>query len=225
MYACILDQHGEMRPHRHMPASPETLLKAMAPYREDMVVAVECVFTWYWLTSLRPTGSACVLGHALYMNAIHGGKAKNDPIDAQNMAVLLPQAYVYPAATRATRALLRRRVQLTRTRAALLAHVQYTNSQYHRLEIGQPLAYQANRNGGAERCADDRTASENAEEHLGALALIPWPLIGHPFRLLRYGQPRAQSMCPAPSRTWHALAHAALTHPCAWAGRRARIGF
>jgi hypothetical protein len=160
MYACILDQHGEMRLHRHMPASPETLLKAMAPYREDMVVAVECVFTWTWLADLcAPQGSACVLGPALHMNAIHGGKAKHDPIDPQNMAVLLrggllPQAYVYPAAMRATRALLRRRVQLTRTRAALLAHVQHTNSQYHRPEIRQPLAYQANRDGVAERCAD-----------------------------------------------------------------------
>ena len=30
-----------------------------------------------------------VLGHALYMKAIHGGKAKNDKIDAQKIAVLL----------------------------------------------------------------------------------------------------------------------------------------
>jgi hypothetical protein len=49
------------------------------------------------------------------MNAIHGGKAKHDTIDAQKMAVwlrggMLPQAYVYPAAMRATRDLLRRRM-------------------------------------------------------------------------------------------------------------------
>jgi hypothetical protein len=42
-----------------------------------------------------------VLGHALYMKAIHGGKAKTDKIDAKKIAVLLrggmlPQAYVYP---------------------------------------------------------------------------------------------------------------------------------
>jgi transposase len=48
------------------------------------------------------------------MKAIHGGKAKNDKIDAHKIAVLLrggmiPQAYVYPAAMRATRDLLRRR--------------------------------------------------------------------------------------------------------------------
>ena len=49
------------------------------------------------------------------MKAIHGGKAKNDQIDSQKIAVLLrggmlPQAYVYPAEMRATRDLLRRRM-------------------------------------------------------------------------------------------------------------------
>ena len=77
-----------------------------------------------------------MLGHALYMKAIHGGKTKNDKIDAQKIAVLLrggmlPQAYVYPAAMRAPRDLLRRRTHLLRKRAELLAHIQNTNSQYN----------------------------------------------------------------------------------------------
>jgi len=45
MYVCILDQQGEIVVHRNMKTSPETFLKAIAPYREDMVVAVECIFT------------------------------------------------------------------------------------------------------------------------------------------------------------------------------------
>jgi len=58
-------------------------------------------------------GIRFVPGHALSMEAIHGGKAKNDRIDAKKIAVLLrggmlPQAYVYPPAMRATRDLLRR---------------------------------------------------------------------------------------------------------------------
>jgi transposase len=93
------------------------------------------------------------------MKAIHGGKAKNDKIDAQKIAVLLrggmlPQAYIYPAEMRATRDLLRRRLPLTRKRAKLLAHVQNTNSQYNLPEIGQKLAYKANRDGVAERFPD-----------------------------------------------------------------------
>src|SRR5919197_2026688 len=160
MYVCILDHHGEILLHRNMPARPETLLKAIAPCWEDIVVAVECIFTWYWLADLcAHEGIPFVLGHALYMKAIHGGKAKNDRIDAHKIAVLLrggmlPQAYVYPTDMRATRDLLRRRMYLTRKRAELLAHIQNTNSQYNLPEIGKKLAYKANRDGVAERFPD-----------------------------------------------------------------------
>jgi transposase len=157
MYVCILKQDGELLVHRNMKASPDTFLKAVAPYRDDLVVAVECMFTWYWLADLcAQEGIPFVLGHALYMKAIHGGKAKNDKIDAHKIAVLLrggmlPQAYVYPAEMRATRDLLRRRMHLMRKRAELLAHIQNTNSQYNLPEIGKKIAYKANRDGVAER--------------------------------------------------------------------------
>ena len=98
MYLCILNQGGEIREHRNMKAVPDPLLTAMAPYREDLVVCVACLFTWSWLADLcARAGLAFVLGHALSMKAMHGGKAKNDTIDAQKMAVvrrggMLPQA-------------------------------------------------------------------------------------------------------------------------------------
>jgi transposase len=160
MYLCILNQDGEIMLHQNMKTSPETFLKAIAPYRDDLVVAVECIFTWYWLADLcAQEGISFVLGHALYMKAIHGGKAKNDKIDAHKIAVLLrggmvPQAYVYPAAMRATRDLLRRRMYLARKRAELLTHVQNTNSQYNLPAIEKKIAYKANRDGVAERFAD-----------------------------------------------------------------------
>jgi transposase len=160
MYVCILDQNSEVLVHRHMKTDPEAFLQAMAPYRPGIVVAVECLFTWYWLADLcADEGISFVLGHALYMKAIHGGKAKNDKIDAQKIAALLrggmlPQASVYPAQMRATRDLLRRRMHLAHTRAELLAHVQNTNSQYNLPAIGKKIAYKANREGVAERFAD-----------------------------------------------------------------------
>ena len=160
MYLCILDQAGETLLHRNMTATPEALLKAIAPYRDQIVLAAECMFTWYWLADLcADHGIPFVLGHALYMKAIHGGKAKNDKIDAHKIAVLLrggmlPQAYVYPAEMRATRDLLRRRMHLARKRGELLAHVQNTNSQYNLPAIGKKIAYKANRDGVAERFAD-----------------------------------------------------------------------
>ena len=125
MYVCMVSQEGEILVHRNMKAAPEPFLKTVAPYRDGLVVAVECIFTWYWLADLcTQEGIPFVLGHALSMQAIHGGKAKNDKIDSQKIAALLrggmlPQAYVYPAEMRATRDLLRRRTHLMRKRAEL----------------------------------------------------------------------------------------------------------
>ena len=153
MYVCILDQQGTKLVHKNLPTTPEAFLRLIAPYREDLVVGVECIFTWYWLADLcSKEGIAFVVGPALYMKAIHGGKAKNDRIDAHKIAVLLrggmfPLAYVYPAEMRATRDLLRRRCHLVRKRAELLAHIHNTNSQYNLPEIGKKLADKANREG------------------------------------------------------------------------------
>jgi transposase len=160
MYVCIVNKDGEVLVHRHMKAAPEAFLQAVAPYRDGLVVAVECLFTWYWLADLcAQEGIPFVLGHALDMKAIHGGKAKHDTIDAQKIAALLrggmlPQASVYPAQMRATRDLLRRRTHLMRTRAELLAHVQNTTSQDHLPAIGKKIAYKANRDGVAQRFAE-----------------------------------------------------------------------
>ena len=46
MDVCILNHDGEIVVHRHRPTSPEALLKTIAPSREQMVIAVECLFTW-----------------------------------------------------------------------------------------------------------------------------------------------------------------------------------
>jgi transposase len=159
MYICVLDAEGQIRVHRNGPATPEHFLTTVAPYREDLVVAVECIFTWYWLADLcAQEGIAFVLGHALYMKAIHGGKAKNDKIDAHKIAVLLrggmlPMAYVYPREMRATRDLLRRRCHFTRKRAELLTHIQNTASQYLLPALGK-IAYHGNRVGLAEQFGD-----------------------------------------------------------------------
>src|SRR5436305_8769516 len=126
MYLCILNQAGAIVLHRNMKADSDSFLKAIAPFGDQIVVAVECIFSWYWLADLcAREGIAFVLGHALYMKAIHGGKAKNDRIDAAKIARLLrggtfPLAYTYPKAMRATRDLLRRRSYLVHQRAALM---------------------------------------------------------------------------------------------------------
>lgn len=157
LYLCILNQAGEALLHRNLRATPDAFFKAITPYRQDLVVAVECMFTWYWLADLcQAEGIACVLGHALYMKAIHGGKAKHDRIDAHKIAVLLrggmlPETYVYPPAMRATRDLLRRRLHFTRKRAELLTHIENTNSQYNLPAFTKKLTYRGNRTGVVDR--------------------------------------------------------------------------
>jgi len=168
MYLCILNQAGAIVFHRNMRTDPELLLKAIAPFRQDIVIGVECIFTWYWLADLcAGEGIAFVLGHALYMKAIHGGKAKNDKIDAYKIAALLrggmiPQAYVYPQEMRSTRDLLRRRMHLMRQRAELLRHIQLTNHQYNLPDIEKNIAYRSNRAGVAERFIDPSVRSNIA---------------------------------------------------------------
>ena len=143
MYLCILDQEGKIVLHRDIKSRPDIFLKTIEPYRDDIVVAVECIFTWYWIADLcAEKNIPFVLGHALYMKAIHGGKAKNDKIDAYKIATLLrggmlPLAYVYPSEMRATRDLLRRRTHLARKRAELIAHIQTTNHQYNFPDMGR----------------------------------------------------------------------------------------
>jgi transposase len=160
MYLCIFDKDGQIVLHKNMKSRPEAFLSAVEPFREDLVVAVECIFTWYWLADLcRQEGIEFVLGHALYMKAIHGGKAKNDKIDAFKIATLLrggslPKAYAYPPEMRATRDLLRRRQHLVRRRGSLLAHVQNTHHQYNLQEPKAKIAYKANREGVAEVFSD-----------------------------------------------------------------------
>ena len=46
MYICVLDERGQILVHRNGPATPEHLLATIRAYREDVVVAVECIYTW-----------------------------------------------------------------------------------------------------------------------------------------------------------------------------------
>ncbi len=47
MYVCILDQAGQTVLHQNMPVDASSLLKIVMPYLPDIVISVECIFTWY----------------------------------------------------------------------------------------------------------------------------------------------------------------------------------
>ena len=161
MYVCVVSQSGDIVLHQNMPVDSEVLLQALIPFMPDVVVAVECVFTWYWIADVcQQHDIPFVLGHALYMKAIHGSKTKNDKIDSQKIALLLragmlPMAYVYPAEMRATRDLLRRRMHFMRKRAELLAHIQNTKNQYNLPDFEKSIARKRNRNNIQDNFPDD----------------------------------------------------------------------
>lgn len=106
------------------------------------------------------------------MTARPGGQATHDTLDSQTSAVLrrggrLPPASGEPAARRAPRALLRRRMHLPRNRAERRAQIQQTTSQSHRPEMGKTLAEPATRAGVAARVPEPAGPKRRA----GALGL------------------------------------------------------
>jgi transposase len=151
MYLCILDHEGTKLLHRNVQAKPREFLSAIEGFRDDLVVGAECMFTWYWLADVCLEEKVkFILGHALYMKAIHGGKKKDDKLDSEKIARLMrggtfPLSYVYPREMRATRDLVRRRMFLVRRRSELLAHVQLVNQQYNHDPFEKMLKYAGNR--------------------------------------------------------------------------------
>jgi transposase len=151
MHVCILDATSTVVCDKNLPCHFDTLLQVIAPYQDGIVVGVECMFGWYWLADrCAEQHIPFVVGHALYMKLIHGGKAKNDRIDANKIAHLLkggnfPLAYAYPKGMRETRDLLRRRMYLVHKRAELITHLEILNAQNNLPPFGKKLSYAANR--------------------------------------------------------------------------------
>jgi transposase len=176
LYAHVLDERGRTVLDRNLPASPDAFLDAVKPFRDGLVVGAECMFAWYWLADLcEDQRIPFVLGHALYMKAIHGGKAKSDKIDAGKLAAMLrggmfPMAYVYPRAKRQTRDLLRRRSFFVRQRAQLIAHIQNTNSQFNHPPFPKKLTYAGNRTAEVADRFDDPSTRLSVQADLGLIA-------------------------------------------------------
>jgi transposase len=182
MYLCILDHEGNKLLHRNVRAKPREFLAAIDGFREDLVVGAECMFTWYWLADLcLEQEIKFILGHALYMKAIHGGKKKDDKLDSEKIARLMrggtfPLSYVYPREMRATRDLVRRRMFLVRRRSELLAHVQLMNQQYNHDPFEKMLKYAGNR-----RDVLDRFAESSAQLNVA----VDLEMVGHYDRLIK----------------------------------------
>jgi transposase len=128
-FVCIMRKDGSIVLHKEIPSDGKDFIALIKHYRSDVTVCCESTFNWYWLSDLCDSnGIPFVLGHALYMKLIHGGKTKDDAIDSRKMADLLrtnlfPLAYAYPREMREVRDLNRRRVKFVNERAALARHI------------------------------------------------------------------------------------------------------
>lgn len=174
MYVCMMNQLGKIIIHKNIKATPDCFKSLIEPYMEDIVVTAECVFTWYWLADFCEDHSIpFILRHALYMKAIHGGKAKNDRIDSHKIVTLfrggmIPQAYDYPRKMRSTRDLLRRRTHLVRKRSELKAPVANTISQYNLPSLGSSLKYKYTREQ-TQDLFDDKSAQRTVDLDVGLI--------------------------------------------------------
>ena len=151
LYLCVLDQDGSVRLSRNLPAAPDPFLRAVAPFREGLLVGCECMHCWYWLAdACRDEGIAFALGHAWAMKAVHGQKTKCDRHDAEAIARLLrggnfPPAYAYPRERRGLRDLLRARLRLVRQRAELYGHVHTARRQANLPPVSNDVKYKSKR--------------------------------------------------------------------------------
>lgn len=222
----MLHQDGAILVHRHLPAGPEPFLQAVAPSRTALVVCVACLLPWYGLADLGTRdGMPCVRGPALSLQAMHGGTATNDTLDAQTMAGrlrggLLPQASGSPAERRTPRELRRRRRPRRRQRAERLTPGPHTTSQDTWPAIGTQSASTTNRSGVAERWTAPavHTSVEGALARLDAdaprlrdraraLVQTAQPPEAHPLSVLQTGPGSGTSLRLVRVDARHALAH------------------
>src|SRR5262245_1584838 len=174
LFLSILDHDGQERFSRNLPAAPAPFVKAVAPFREGLVVGCECMHCWYWLAdTCRDHAIAFALGHAWAMKAVHGSKTKCDRHDAEAIARLLkggnfPLAYAYPKEKRGLRDLLRARLRLVRQRAELYGHVHTARRQANLPPVSNDVKYKSKR---AAVTADltDPFVRRRVETHLALL--------------------------------------------------------
>jgi len=130
MYICVMNREGKKLLHQNIKGNNfDYFLQIAAPYIHDLTVACESTFNWYWLADACMLNNIkFVLGHALYMRAIHGTKTKNDRVDSEKIAHLLrsnmlPEGHSCSPEKRPVRDLLRRRSILVRHRSGILCHM------------------------------------------------------------------------------------------------------
>jgi hypothetical protein len=122
MFLHFLNAAGDTVFSRNLTTDRQRFLRALEPFRSDIVVGCECMHSWYWLSDLCAEHSIpFVPGHAFGIKAIHADKLKSDARCSNHRYAdaggNFPLAYNYPKERRGLRDLLRSRLRLVRLRA------------------------------------------------------------------------------------------------------------
>lgn len=128
-YLSIIDGADRVVVEGRAPNELDLILRTLEPYRGELVgIAVESTYNWYWLVDgLTAAGYRMHLANPAAMQQYQGLKHADDRSDARWLAHMLrlgvlPEGYIYPAAERGLRDLLRKRHALVQQKArALLA--------------------------------------------------------------------------------------------------------
>jgi transposase len=123
VFCSLLNDTRQVVFERRLPNDLAVIREALAPYRQRLrALAVESTYNWYWLVDgLQQLQYPVKLANPARMQENLGLKQANDKTDArfiarQLVSGILPEGYIYPAATRGVRDLLRRRMRLVHAR-------------------------------------------------------------------------------------------------------------
>jgi len=121
----VTDEADKVAYRKRLRNELDAVLAALGPFADRLEgVVVESTYNWYWLVDgLMERGYRVHLANTGAIQQYSGLKYANDQSDARWLATLLrldilPEGYIYPAAERPVRDLLRKRAHLVRQRTA-----------------------------------------------------------------------------------------------------------
>ena len=139
----VTDEEDRVVAERRLPNDLATILRFLAPWREELVGAViESTFNWYWLVDgLQAAGFTVHLAHRTAIKKYTGLKHSGDETDARYLAQrlrlgILPSGTILPPEQRAVRDLGRKRLQLVRSRTAHILAVENITAR----QCGTPMS-------------------------------------------------------------------------------------
>jgi transposase len=141
-YVVVIDETGTSVFRRRLANDLSAIERVFSNFGEALVgIAVESTYNWYWLVDgLMAAGHRVHLANPAAIKMYEGIKHTDDPWDAHWLADMLrlgilPEGYIYPAAERTVRDLLRRRTNLVQQNTRNLLSIQTLAARSSGLQI------------------------------------------------------------------------------------------